>query len=529
MVDRVDESSLDDFQRIDLDINSLKEKFIDPIDRYRSRTFPQVLGNLKQDLIIDQSPKESRCHAFYRMLGLPVIDQNGRFYNPGFNPLISSKVGKTREDIARSIPTSVKQIIQKRESLAKRNSDIFANQSYLCSLYTLVLSTPFSVRNFFTSPKTSVSTLEQGDPQTEKLSDRRAFISSNFRRRSGEDVTNLQTFDSVQHILFPMITDPVIAENVEPKSGNSVLVAAPFLNHDDTEYERNNYLKRPGIEFILRLRLRQQVLLEDSDPTLGALGEEENFIEDITDSKRLSSLTLDNLVKTLKGVVSIYFENVKTVAESHKKIAWVPFSNAGGPESGSDRNILFIAPKRFLDSWEIDRSILYLEQRLSFAKQQVDLGETSDNTPLNFGSFTISEFQNVSKLFSDDLQKKNNEFEEIETKASNALRVMEIISGEVSGFGLIDVLAVYIALWSVNISVLLDLIDDQAVERLEKNADLRSQEVVDRGLRRGNAKEAHDTLVNRVRAILSFADLIYQKERGSLITEEGGDVIRDSF
>src|SRR5690606_27724572 len=114
------ESVLDDFQGIDLDINSLKSKFIDPIDRYRSHNAPMVTGNLDQpELVSSIKVQESRAHAFYRMLGLPTIGPDGKFFSPGFGQKYSSTEAKRRDDIVKSIPESVKQIVAQRENKAR--------------------------------------------------------------------------------------------------------------------------------------------------------------------------------------------------------------------------------------------------------------------------------------------------------------------------------------------------------------------------------------------------------------------------
>jgi len=71
---------LDDITSIELDINDLVARFITPIDMYRSHNSPSVVGDLIQpDLTPSQQPMESRCHAFYRMLGLPTIAPDGSF------------------------------------------------------------------------------------------------------------------------------------------------------------------------------------------------------------------------------------------------------------------------------------------------------------------------------------------------------------------------------------------------------------------------------------------------------------------
>src|SRR5690606_31964613 len=66
-------------------------------------------------------------------------------------------------------------------------------------------------------------------------------------------------FDSGSHMLRPFTTDPNIIDTVTGFSNETRIVAAPFLStKNDTGIERDVFAKRPGIEFILRLRLKEQ-------------------------------------------------------------------------------------------------------------------------------------------------------------------------------------------------------------------------------------------------------------------------------
>jgi len=46
---------------------------------------------------------------------------------------------------------------------------------------------------------------------------------------------------------------------------------------------------------------------------------------------------------------------------------------------------------------------------------------------------------------------------------------IEIISGEVSGLGLIDILCIYIALWAMDELALVSMLDDESFSRLVEN------------------------------------------------------------
>lgn len=547
------ENILDDFQSIDLEIDTLIAKFITPIDSYRSRNAPNVFtNNIFSDIIgtdvglgTPNSLQESRAHAFYRLLGLPVINSDGKFFNPGFNPLRNDAFNN-EADISNSLSILVKYAIATRENDARLRVNRFSRANIEASTYSLALATPKGQRKFMIMDE-SLDSLSEFDLQSVKIPERKSFITTRYKKRDGSEITN--TYDTVTHILRPFMTDPVISSQLDPKSGSrSVMIAVPFLNKEDTEYERNKYVKRPGIEFILRLRLRQQNILESSSnmfdqitlkslegevsannqkeiaAVLSNTGVDDSDINRILNNVSAIELyTLNDLVKTFKGLIDLYVKNIEIIERVYKQIIWSPLSNEGGPEKGTDVSTGFIIPKSFLDSWEIERRIVKLEAKSLFAKNQTDIGDD-----LSYSDFTISEFQNMVKLFDDRLQDAKNERSKLETEASNALRIIEYISGEVSGLGLIDIIAIYMAMWSVDINVLLDLIDDAAAKRLFNIDELKTQAVINRASKIGNAKDSYKIFEKRIMSILSYGDKLYNRSLGSPNEEEGGDIPRDN-
>lgn len=537
------ESILDDFSGIDLDINSLVTKFISPIEKYRSVNSPNVFDKLDQNSPASNEKQESRAHTFYRLLGLPTVTSNGKVFSPGFNPSLSSESITKYSEINSNIPYIVKQIIARRESASREMFSIFSQVNVNTSVYGLALSAPKGQRQLM-SMDINIDSLENADLQQKKIPERNSFITTYYKKRSDSEI--LETFDSVRHILRPLITDPVICANISPKSGSaSVMIAAPFLNKEDLEYESNKYLKRPGIEFILRLRLKQQNLGNSLSQLqlktlFGGNGTAKNAsdISDvltgtsaITDQAMkegglLEVYTINDLVKTYKGLIDLYVKNMKTIEYTHQMISWIPLPNIGGPEKGSEISYNFIMPKKFVDNWELEKRIIFLEMKAALAKSQAEVGDD-----LEFSDFTISEFYNVSNDFQDQLTSAKNEKTSLEAQASNALRTIEYISGEVCGLGLIDIIAIYTALWSLDISVLLDLIDDDSAIRLSKIKELQTQSVTNRVQKIGKsstAVESYKAFEKRVANILEYGDRLYQLRIGSPIDQEGGDITRDS-
>ncbi len=542
------ESILDDYQSIDLDIDSLVHKFIFPIDRFRSHNAPIVSGSMNQaGLPSTIFPQESRAHAFYRILGLPSIASDGKFFNPGFNPLVDAEEERRRTDVCASIPTAVKQLVQIREDTSRKNYGYFRSGGLDAAIFSIALAVPKGQRPLTVGDADSLASLEGPPPQTLPIPIRRSVIERRYKQSDGSAIKDFK--DNVRHILAPFMTDPVIAANVDPKSGSaSVMVAVPFLN--DTEYERNKYAKRPGIELILRLRLRQQNLANQVNAnfdnvdlsifetevsadnqreiaaTLSDIGVDEVDVnQTLGGSGRIELLTLDNLVRTYKGLINIYVKSIEIIERVYQNIVWCPMSRDGGPERGTEISTEFIIPQRFLNSWELERRIRQLEIKASLASQQLEIGETADEKPLDFADFTISEFQNVADTFKSQLQEAKNERSQWETDASNALRTIEFISGEVSGLGLVDIIAIYAALWAVDITVLLDLIDDAAAKRLNEIPELKTDDTAARANKQGSAVDAYDKLARQIQAILSYGDKLFKSESGQH-EEDGGTIPR---
>jgi hypothetical protein len=124
---------LDDIRSIDLDIDALVAKFVRPIDMYRSHNSPSVNGSLIQpNLTPSKQLMESRCHAFYRMLGLPTISPDGDFLSPGF-PLKDQTQQKCIDDKIRN-NSNLKTVIANREFVAQARRNVFSvrNTNTVC-------------------------------------------------------------------------------------------------------------------------------------------------------------------------------------------------------------------------------------------------------------------------------------------------------------------------------------------------------------------------------------------------------------
>jgi hypothetical protein len=378
----------------------------------------------------------------------------------------------------------------------------------------------------------SGSGLTISDQQSTSLVNRMSYISSNYTKKDKSEISDFYT--QVSHILRPFVVDPVISKYCEPKA-NKVDVCVPFLNNDDREMEPNVFLKRPGLEFILRIRLkaeREQESVTIPSTYLDKLKElsndenEKELYEVISNSSGIDELTINNLLKTIKGLLHIYISNIDIVKEVSEKVVWTPLCSVNGPDGGTKITSGYILPRTYLSTWRIDRDIEILTIKSSIAKSQADLGEG-----VSYSDFSISEFQTLSKDYDNRLDELKSSKNSIETKGSDALRTIEIINGEVSGFGLIDILVIYTALWTLDINVLLGLIDDESIERLYNIEDLRTGSVVSRKNKIGNylkIQDAYNKLEERIIALFEYCDRVYDvTARNNSDVVDRGDVERN--
>lgn len=536
-----------------IDVKGLITKYINPIERMRSISAPSILGRISENerdlqiqaeinsvVINTDDALESRAHAFYRMLGLPVISKDGDFYNPGFNPRRGQEADLSNYFIANEVPQNIRQTHHQREHDARNRYAIFKKRGLESSIYALVLP----IIKSFQVINNNIEFTEL-DQQRLTIPERRLFLRQHYKQSNNEEITDFK--DTVTHILRPFTVDPAIEHTVMPADR---LICEPFLkDKDDTRLENNTFLQRPGIELILRLRLKEfenadvitQTLLRlapDGSPEFEAARDVENESElrqialallsenkitgeEVTNAIQVSNIEQKNLnmfIKTIKALINKLIENLKMIHRVSNEIAWTPLPDERGPEFGSDVS-KFIIPKRKI--FRLERAIQDLEaQELLNSLEREASGE-------DIGNFSVGFLTQEKRTYEKELKDlKNLKIEGIR-KASNALREIEAITGEISGLGLVDIFAIYTALWAIDLDVLISLLDNNAFDRLyEFNPELRTRQVEDRRATGPvhDIFEAMRIFEAQVISILAFADKLIDDELGSPKQRESGTV-----
>lgn len=479
------------------DINLYYNKVIKDIDMFRSR-FNSTTTNLSQTIstknldavfanneVNSMSPQESRCNAFYRMVGFPVVSADGtRLYSPGHDPDLNRDSVRIEKnlDIANSILGKLKVIFDDRELYPKNSTNIFQNQDINAS--ALAISSIY-VRPFDKQFKPGIDPLGL-DFQVFNVPNRQN-VSDNF-----SDTVNYSI--QSKHILKPFMVDPRIELTVTPALNR---ICAPFLtDKSKTQLSRSSYLKRPYIERVIRVRFNNSNVL--APPTNKQ--EINQYVDDlITFVKTNSEITKPSLVeltgdtlkslhksevlvfgKFLRIIESLLAElarNFTEIDKIRKSINWKPIPNVGGPESGSVLNK--VDKSDLLNNKQIEVNISDLTMSKFLEETDFDLG-LSDPDLGNFSFSNVDDIvfgslKNISQFYDKQIATLTRRRDETGNKANDLLRRMEIITGEFSGLGLLDIIAIQAALWVISPEALLGLIDDAAIARMQTNSTLKSE------------------------------------------------------
>lgn len=542
------DSSFEDLNELDNDINNLFNTYVKPIDAIRSKAMPILSSDLVKDdnslssalnsdfknLEISSKPLESRCHAFYRMLGLPVVDEKGNFYNPGFD--FSGGDNKQKQAVQNNIingSKTLQNLITNREKYVKEVSNMFNKQDFESSVYGILLRHPIPFK-LIEDDKEPLYV----DKQTFANNDREtaAFILSSYNINFSEAILDIgKKYKTIQHVLKPFIVDFRIENCVTP---SDFKICVPFLKDKKQTKIDNNYCLRPGLELILRQRLSdnnqdinflkaaQNLLEQDSKVfettvvssnllvnTVQALAEEKvsnsNIQDILSNVSNVQIKTIAKLIKTMQIAVRQMLSSCNKLDQVSKTINFFPLFGVDGPITGSLNGKVKEGLKTSANN--IDQKITELKiKKLNSERNQINVE--------NLGEFASPFVQNVfseNSVSVDDQLREISSFKDRLVKDGlDFLKTIEIVKGEVAGIGLVDILAVYIALWSIDLDVLLTFLDDVSFNRMViNNPSFKDiEEVSDRinGIKKYTIFQALKKFEEKVSEMLNLADLYSQ-------------------
>ncbi len=551
------QSNYQDSQNFDIDIDKIYSDFIQEIDATRSivniqtnqtvlKTLNiQTIASLNAQLKVENTPQESRAHAFYRLIGFPVVgSDHSLYYNPGLDTTQGSISLADKIKIANNPIEGFQTISFQRENYVNSVLNIFTITPPTITSIAFALTSSTHTRPF-AIPVTSSS-----DPFDFSLNNQ--GYTADFRSVIGKNdqVTLVSYVDqfgnsplanadgsvppgsdsnplnrSRYHIIKPFMVDPRIDFSINPASRR---VAVPFVySKVNLLVGENTYVKRPLIEKVIRERFTVQ----DAAASLGTAGQ--NFssyilsVPAVKNEQIIQQMASGDVYKLGDQIQFLkYFNIIRAMAtklvESQLKIQkiqskyyWLPLPSTTGPEGGSDVNGIIISqnlPDGDNNSFitDADRSIINL--RLIQAANQFNAQTAGTNGTPDLGGFAFDAFkttfdQDTSQALGDsvtsNLQTINDKRTHDIKIANQALRTVEIIMGEFSGLGLCDIIAVMAALYIMPQNSLLGFLDSDAFNRMKNTLnqpDLASSTIDD----------AQKDFIAKVKDFYNLMDKIYQ-------------------
>lgn len=475
---------------LSLDISALYKNFIREIDFQRSN-FNAIDSNLAQSISIDKIDslfintnintvgyQESRCHTFYRMIGLPVVADETQFYSPGFDPTLNINADDFNKNIqiANITLKKLRSMFDKREERAKNSANTFNKQDINAT--ALSMSSMF-VRKFEDQFKDGVEPLNL-DKQTFNVDDRKT-ISEFF----ADKTLTVKLSESI-HILKPFVVDPRFDFTIIPAKNR---ICAPFLgNKVNTKLTDKIQLKRPYLEKVITTKLNNQNVNDSNtddivNNILDTIQENTNIIDsDLVEfsKSKLSILTkseiliVDKYFKIMRAMATELINSINIIRRMRNQINWQPIPDTKGPEFGLTLQTVDRNDTNRNKQIEIDIATLTIKKTLDQFEFNIGTTDVSDFSFSGIDDIVFGSFKNVEKMYDQQLNSLNRKREEFGNTANKALQNIEIITGEFSGLGLLDIMAIQITLWSLPVEVLAGLIDERAFVRLQSDNSLKS-------------------------------------------------------
>lgn len=536
---------------LEVDIEKIYKNFIMEIDKIRSHLSVQDNSSLNTitstsnttspaTLKNDKGPQESRCHAFYRLLGLPVVGyplDGYAYYSPGFDKpnnsdqTISDKKLKIAQSIFKNI--DLKNMLDERENNPRYYSSIFNSQGVEATILAMASCDlrPFSISFAnLTGPLDTNTNHQTYDTELARL------INESFSKNLGEDVNDgYYTEPNRTHLLAPLMVDPRIDFNVYPKRNT---LAVPFLaNKSETKLSDGIFLKRPYIEKVCRDRFdTSDKSIELGESTKAILLDivnnkaltNDSLIKKATDPNKITSslVQFTNYINSIRSVLLKLKESINAVNPvlnmtniSNASWNWVPIVNKNGLEtlcttqdilaSLSNNSYYFNTQKdQELISLLYQKGLNDISNKLNTV-QAPDVGDFAfDNTELTPDNNSSDSIKDLSQARIDDLSESRKKYCDA---ANQAVRIIEIIMGEFSGLGLIDILAISATFWIMDEADLLGLLDDIAIDRMLLNPNLKAPAVLARKASPPGINISLTNFQNKVTEVYNLVDELWKQ------------------
>lgn len=512
-----------------------------------------------------QLAQESRCHTFFRILGLPVINKDkSAFYNPGLD--VVKIPGVTRNislddkiQIASNIDPKFEQLSQVRESYANNTLHVFNVPESVEAGVLSLMSGTYGENGAPNLRKFTSDTFKNGDDsfdfdiknQINKISIFSTFslvgnnkiLLADYQDSSGvkpnASITNPSVFQQHFHIIKPFMVDPRIdfsiwANESKTSTGMSKRVAVPFVpNATYLKANSTSYCERPLLEKIISERFSQFNSVVDSGQ---ATEDIVNYVKEVKNiqSINIGDVTIGDLfsnsiyklseqssfaqyLSIIRAMMYKLVQAINTIYAAQGDYYWLPIPSTSGPENGCSIRAVPLNSNVSSDLMTpFDFDIAFNNAQVLLSSSSVSTSQ-ANSTP-DRGGYAFNAFFNYKLPFdasasdsegnvSAQTQETLGSIREKELNgASKALQTVEMIMGEFSGLGLCDIIAIMGALYVMPKENLLGFLDDDAIIRAE--AALKQPLADDRP----EIQDAMDALTKTVKGFYQIMDQIFQDQ-----------------
>lgn len=497
-----------DSQNIEVDLDNAYKK-IEKIDNNKSIVISssvKIPSNINSDKINyrnfifqsiqkSKSAQESRCHTFYRMIGLPVVDKDGNMYNPGFDKKNNSSKEnfKRKLKIFNNIDPKLIDLMSQREIIYKNYLNIFGKQDITASGMALSSIQIRDSLSMFKGDKINPFDADIKNQSYEMNNELLKYEILNLVDTYGNHPSD--TIFSRSHILKPFMVDPRIEITVMP-SKNFICVPFPEID-TDTAITSSLKLERPYLEQVCRDRFNtnnNNNELGDFTKTIIDFIKNTNIIKD---DKLLKKVFADKVVNpsdenrfailfnTIRSIIDNLVNYIVIVHSVREKYNYYPVPNKLGPEFGCTtgqivNNDIYNKPQdKDLVEKFIKKTVNDLEKSVNNQLDSLKIKNDVVGFVFNDVIPDISKSGDDSKedIGLKELDKLKAIRDEECEKANEAIKNIEIIMGEFSGLGLYDMYAIFTALYAIDKKVLVSLLDDLSFQRMISNKELICEEV----------------------------------------------------
>ena len=464
-----------------------------------------TIGNSK--LSPSETPQESRCHAFYRIIGFPIISKSHGFYNPGHDAVTGEKkiTPAMKGNRAADPIDGFFELSAERERSVNTFLKLFSDNTTIGAAVTALSG--INIRDFiapFKDPNALESKFEiknQGydieDDSTVGYNDVKLnqYVNSDSETFSGFSKKRY-------HFIKPFAVDPRIDISVPVEKKMAVPFTLDPSNRIvssfsvDTKTTQKAVVNPPLIEAIII----ERSIGEGGVVKLGGLDQSTidaiKSIEGIQDEQLVKDISSGNVYELPRAQQFVYYLNViramvvqlvaalKIIEEIQSDYYWLPIPSITGPENGCSVN------KVFAKIFDNNNKLKYLQTEkdkqivISFARTFAELDPnltavTADIANLYKKSYPLffnkRGSNHLGDRVSEQLKSSEQERNKALTAANEQLKIIELIMGEYSGFGLADMIAIMGGLYLMPVKSLLGFLDEDAYDRAKKAPGLKGK------------------------------------------------------